>query len=415
MDSPFRSQRDDDDTDQEFGELDDALDLPAEPDDGLADSASDVEAGDLVDALSEGEFDEEVVGESEGEEEARVEFFLHHSIPLPVGGRIDDGLIATQRPDINIGRARQPHVPGFTPLLLPPLPSPNVLKLIPPPGVTIAPPPRERPAARPAPRIAFPVPHAPGFERLSPAPPSPSAGTAPSAPPSVLKPAPAPRSPSAEPAAAEAPARPALRDRVDPLFALLLYLGAATSMILVQEILPAEARYTILWTLLIGIGAALTLINVSPKPDQMDSSHLVWGLGIGFIIGLPLFITVRDGLAPTSGALFPEFTVPSLFQSLVIVGPLGETIFFRGFLQEKRGIVISIIGAAVHNVLIFLPVTFGGESTVLAVAGIFFLSVLAGVYSYVRMQYGLTAAFVCQATANLMLLFLPAMLASLAA
>jgi membrane protease YdiL (CAAX protease family) len=98
-----------------------------------------------------------------------------------------------------------------------------------------------------------------------------------------------------------------------------------------------------------------------------------------------------------------------LFQSLVVVGPLGETLFFRGTLQERRGSPPAS-PATLHNVLLFLPAALG-DSLLLALAGIFFLSILAGVYSYVRNQYGLTAAFLCQAAANLMLFVLPSLVA----
>ncbi len=38
-------------------------------------------------------------------------------------------------------------------------------------------------------------------------------------------------------------------------------------------------------------------------------------------------------------------------------------------------------------------------------------TVLAGVYSFIRSRYGLAAAYLCQVTVNLMLLFVPSLLA----
>lgn len=402
-------------------------DLDDEPEDKIGGLEDDLEfeADDLGDMLIEDEFDEDgVEGEDiQAGEEARLEFSVHYTMPIPVGGPITGGLIATERPTIDAGRARRPKTPGIPPLWLPPLLAPSALKLVPPPGVRPVSAVRERTPAI-APRISFPVPDAPSFEPLSPAAsrPTPEQVAQPAVAGSLLKSAPTHGEPVLPPVApAESPAQPvavleetrtALRDRIDPLVPLAFYLAAIGGLDFAGAALSAEARYTILWTLLIGLGGVLTLMDVRPKPHQMASGNLAWGLIIGGIIGFPMLLLVREGLAPTVAALFPDFTLPMLFQSLVVVGPLGETLFYRGILQERRGFMASLIGSTLHNVLLFLPVAFG-ESSVPAVAGIFFLSVLAGVYSYVRRQYGLTAAFVCQATANLMLFFLPSVIAAL--
>jgi membrane protease YdiL (CAAX protease family) len=97
-----------------------------------------------------------------------------------------------------------------------------------------------------------------------------------------------------------------------------------------------------------------------------------------------------------------------LFQSLVFVGALGETLFFRGILQDQRGILISVLAAGASSVLFFWPAA--SHAPVYLVAAALFTTVLAGVYSFVRTRYGLAAAYVCQVTVNLMLLFVPSLL-----
>jgi hypothetical protein len=60
---------------------------------------------------------------------------------------------------------------------------------------------------------------------------------------------------------------------------------------------------------------------------------------------------------------------------------------------------------------LYLPAGVGASGLVGVVLLSLFMTVLAGVYSYLRETHGLAAAFVCQVTLNVMLLFLPRLLA----
>ena len=51
-----------------------------------------------------------------------------------------------------------------------------------------------------------------------------------------------------------------------------------------------------------------------------------------------------------------------------------------------------------------------GVGVVFLFVALVFSSVLAGVYGYVNGRYGLIAAYACQVTANVMLLFIPGVL-----
>jgi membrane protease YdiL (CAAX protease family) len=303
------------------------------------------------------------------EEEVGVELSLHHIIPLTAGGDADLGLPPRELPPLNASRLIRPRSPSVSPLQTPSLPHPDALKLLPVPGPTLDDGVEIR-VRRPAPT---PLP--------TPAPPAPDMAI------------------QAEDAA--------LTQQFDPLFGLVLYLAVAIGTATVS--LAAETRYTILWTVLLGMGAVLALIDASAR-RQPTSTNVTWGLGIGVMIGLPLVVLTGAGLRATAVALFPDASLPALFQALVIVGPLGETLFFRGALQDRRGFAIAVIGAGLHNLFFFGPVAL--QSPVyLVVAGVFY-TVLAAVYSYVRVRYGRAAAFVCQATANFMLIFVPLVIAS---
>ena len=308
------------------------------------------------------------------EEDAGVELSLHHIIPLTAGGDPDLDLPPRTLPLLDETRLIRPRSPSLSPLAMPPLPHPDALKLLPVPGPTLD----------------------DGVEiRVK----------TPSATPSLIT-----SQITGETDIAAQQEELALTQQFDPLFGLVLYLAVAIGTATVS--LAAEARYTILWTILLGMGAVLALIDANPR-QQPTSGNVTWGLGIGLVIGLPLVVLTGAGLGATATALFPEATLPAMFQALIIVGPLGETLFFRGALQDRRGFAVAVLGAGLHNLIFFGPVALQTPVYV-AVAGVFY-TVLAAVFSYVRARYGRAAAFVCQATANFMLIFVPLVIASFSA
>ncbi len=332
--------------------------------------------------------------ETESEEGPPQYISLHHHVPMPFGGAPDLGLLLPP-PPVNPERAYRPVSPGMPPIFLPAPFVPDSLRLLPPPGASNFPDPSRQPNLGQSRRAPSPI----------------SAGLAEA----VI--APVESGLNTESAsltghthAAAAPLR-TWADRVDPLIALFFYLALALGTAWAGLNVPS--RYTLLWTVLIGLGAVLTLIDAVQSVGTMASGNMIWGLGIGLVLGLPLFILAREGLSATTEALYPDFTLPALFQSLVIVGPIGETLFLRGALQEKRGVVSSILGAGLNHLIFFFPLLIAGVPAILVGAGLFYLTILAAVYSYVRSRYGITAAFVCQATINLMLFFLPVMLVTL--
>ena len=347
----------------------------------------------------DGEIDE---GEGILNEEAPVYISLHHHVLATFGGETDDGLLYLTLPQVSIERARMPVSPAMPPLPLPAPFDPDSLRLEPPPGVTL--PAGVRPIEAPAPRLPFPIVW-----------PEPSSGQLNA---QALE--------KVEPGTAKAPARsakirigsatpqplpqPVWAERIDPLVVFVFYLalGAGIALSGIEPIV----RYTMLWTLSLGIGAALALVD-SPYPiSTMSSASMLWGFGIGLLFGIMGLIVVRDGLAAMTQALFPNVSLLVLFQSLVLIVPLAETLFFRGVLQDRRGAAVSIGAAGVNHLLFFLPIVLA-NAPILGGVGIFFLTGLAGVYSYVRSRYGLSAALVCQITTNLMLLVMPALIVAL--
>ncbi len=310
----------------------------------------------------------------EGEEE-EVETFLaiYHGVPMTYGGQPDLPESLSAPPLVDIVAVRRPTSPGVLPLQHVWLPGPDSL------------------------RLNLPSFKADGDEEpLSPLTPKQKAAL-----PAVAKVA------ATDTDADEKPyPRPAWLEAFDPLYALALYLALGIGTILFMEDL--EMRYTVLWAALIGVGGMLTLFETPRRPGRITITNLAWGLFIGLVIGLPLLVTVNEGLAATSSLLFPYANLPTLFRSLVFIAPLGETMFFRGLLQERHGIATSIIGAGLGNVIFFWPAI--AATPVYLAALIVFYTVLAGIYSFLRARNGLSAALICQATINLLLIFVPELL-----
>ena len=207
-------------------------------------------------------------------------------------------------------------------------------------------------------------------------------------------------------AAAAAGVKLPLAQRIDPVypFLLVLALGIGSSYINLDLI----GRYTILWTALLLLGAFLTLVDSPRTAGEMSSSGLGWGASFGLVFSLPLLILVNTGLSAIVGLLFPDTSLPVLFQFLVLLAPLAETLFLRGAMLERRGFAPAILGAGMLSLIMFWPAASG--QPVYLVAVVVFMTVLAGMYGFVRSRYGLSAALVCQVCVNLMLMFIPGLL-----
>ena len=325
-------------------------------------------------------------------DEEETSFAIHHMMPQHYGGLVVAEYVFIDPPPINAAAAAQPVNPGMPPLWHGSLPAPDAFRPFPPPlpGAVTAPP------ARPP---------------------------APSVQPSIPRPAPTPSTPApAVPAPAAAPTTTAVSgefvveessislfvgpmlDAFDPLYALALFLAAELGSFVIAK---PEVRYTVLWTILLAGGAVMTLVDSHRSRRGVSSGNLVWGVGIALVIGVLLLGFVGTGLRQASVLLLPYATDAGVFQSLVLIAPLAETLFYRGVLQERRGLIASAIGAGIGTLLLYWPV--GAAANALgSVIGIsVFLTLLAGLYSYIRQRFGLAASLACQVTLSFFLFFLP--------
>lgn len=304
---------------------------------------------------------------------AAEEYSAAPCMPLTFGGDVGDALEAPILLRVDAGQARRPVGRGPAPLPHPLLPLPEMVRL-----------------AVPQFDLAYADPLA-GLESASPL--------------EALQRDPALR--HGLPAGAISLDRSGpFSQRLDPVYPFVLYLALTLGTYLIG--LTGLWRYTLLWTVLIALGVFFTLVDAPGDRLEMSSASLGWGVSFGLVFSLPLLILVRTGLSDMVGVLFAGFDVGVLFQSAVLISPVGESLFFRGAFQERRGLLASILGAGLGGLALYWPATAGQPVFLLAVA--IFTTVLATIYSFVRTRYGLAAAFICQMTVNLMLLFIPGVL-----
>lgn len=164
-----------------------------------------------------------------------------------------------------------------------------------------------------------------------------------------------------------------------------------------------EARLLILWLVLLVI----CLIYAEEKAIAMQYGLVNLGRGavVGLVISLPLLLLARDALKTTSTRLFPLASQAALFQSLVLLAAPIEGLYFRGYLQRERGLVVAALLYGLGQGVLFLPGLSGFPAVLIAV--VVATALLGFVYGYVCQRYGLSASMSCHATVNLVLLFLP--------
>lgn len=163
-------------------------------------------------------------------------------------------------------------------------------------------------------------------------------------------------------------------------------------------------RLTFMWLTLL----ALTLVYGSGRRIQVAYNYSDVGRGVvaGILISLPVVLLARDFLYATSQRLFPMNAPLTLFWGLVLIMPVVEALYFRGFLQREKGLLSAVLLYAGTAALYLLPATLGEHLPVL-VAFVAALGLLGFVYAYLYSMYGFAASLACQATVHFVLFILP--------
>ena len=192
--------------------------------------------------------------------------------------------------------------------------------------------------------------------------------------------------------------------RSRPIEPALVYLILLAVMVLGLGGLAPAVRYTALWTILIGM-AILAMLFDNLEVEIPTAPDMAWGIGYGVILGLPLLIIALPQLQHTSLLLFDRTSDTLAFQSLAIVMPTAESLFFRGALQPTRGLLFAALAGSAWSMLLFFPQLHVVEAPLVAIVIGFAFVVLNFLYSYIKRRFGLFASWACQITITVLLLF----------
>jgi len=200
----------------------------------------------------------------------------------------------------------------------------------------------------------------------------------------------------------------------DPTFGYLITLALAVGLI---PALPAngDMRYTLVWAVMAGFGVLGWLFSNMQRIEQEFPENVAWGIIFGIIVGAPLLLVGGSALTTTVVRLFSVETEGALrvlpagvvLAYLVFVMPVAETLFFRGLMQERRPFWLVGALSTVWSLVLFAPMldllNFPGVAILIGIA----LLLMNMIYSYVRERNGLAAAWLCQITVNILVLFMP--------
>lgn len=189
----------------------------------------------------------------------------------------------------------------------------------------------------------------------------------------------------------------------DPIFGLVL---AGAISIGLSPIIDTDAdmRYSIVWGMLALFGVLAWLFGTAPRIEEEDPINLAWGVVFGLVLSIPVLAFVGGTLTDISEALFPDLRTGTVLAYLIFVMPLAETLFFRALIQQNYAFWLTALMCSVWQTVLFFPLLNQGPLPLITGIILLMANLLFG---YVRNRNGLAAAWVCQITVNIMLLFMP--------
>jgi hypothetical protein len=200
----------------------------------------------------------------------------------------------------------------------------------------------------------------------------------------------------------------------DPTFGFLVAIALSVGL---APLIPenADLRYAVVWTVLGAFGVLAWLLGETDRIEKETLENLVWGVVFGLILGTPMLLAGGDTLATTVHLVFRTgiggeihgLPFGTVLMILIFAMPTAETLFFRGLMQHGRAFWLVGVLSSVWSILLFLPMIEVVQYPAVAIIIGTVLTMMNFMYSYVRRRNGLAAAWLCQITVNLVLLFIP--------
>lgn len=200
----------------------------------------------------------------------------------------------------------------------------------------------------------------------------------------------------------------------DPTFGFLVAVALSVGL---TPLIPenADLRFAIVWTVLGIFGVLAWLLGDTERIEKEVVENLVWGVVFAVILGAPMLLVGGDTLATTVHLIFRadiggeihSLPLGTVLVMLIFAMPTAETLFFRGLMQSGRAFWLVGILSSVWSILLFIPMIEVGQFPAVALIIGTALTMMNLIYSYVRHRNGLAAAWLCQITVNLILLFIP--------
>jgi membrane protease YdiL (CAAX protease family) len=202
----------------------------------------------------------------------------------------------------------------------------------------------------------------------------------------------------------------------DPIFGYLIAIALAIGL---SPLLPgnADIRYTLVWMVLAGFGVLAWLFGTLTRIEQESPENLAWGIVFGLVLAAPLFLVGGSALSTATQLLFQAGTERGIqplppgvvLAYVVFVMPMAESLFFRGVIQERRPFWLVAILSTAWSLVLFAPMlnltAYPGVAVLIGIT----LIMMNLLYGYVRDRNGLAAAWICQITVNVVVLFVPYM------
>jgi membrane protease YdiL (CAAX protease family) len=183
----------------------------------------------------------------------------------------------------------------------------------------------------------------------------------------------------------------------EPYFLLLIFVALGLGTLTVKQ----PVRLALLWTSL----ALLSVVYRSGRKIEMgfDLVSIGRGLLLGLVIAMPLLAFLSKPLREFNETLYATTDVAYLYYQACLVSVPVEEYFFRGIIQQSKGLwpAIGLYGGAL--LLLFLPHT----PPLVALLVVATMGALGLAYAFVASKHGLAAAIACRLVVALLVQVFP--------